>query len=166
MRALATSLAAMALSIGTAHADESTFLESLEGDWMGSGTVKVRTDSSPIKVSCVFNSDTTASSLSLDGRCTGLLIFSRAIGADLQSDGTRYSGSYVGAGTGTAALTGSRSGSAINLNIQWAKQVNGDRSAQLTIEKLGEAAMRLTTTDTDPKSGKKVMTSRIDLRRS
>ena len=49
MKALATSLAAMALSIGLAHADESTFLESHEGDWTGSGTVKVRIDSSPIQ---------------------------------------------------------------------------------------------------------------------
>lgn len=166
MKALSESLAAMALSIGVAQADEAMFLGSLEGNWQGGGTVKVRTDASPMQVSCAFSSATTARSLTLDGQCTGLLVFSRKIGADLRTEGGRYSGSYVGAGTGTAGLTGSRSGSAINLDISWAKQVNGDRSAKMTIEKLGETAMRLTTTDIDPKSGRKVTTSRIELHRS
>ena len=77
-----------------------------------------------------------------------------------------YSGSYVGAGTGTAGLTGKRSGNAINLGIRWAKEVNGDRTARLTVEKVGENGMRLTTVDNDPKTGKNVITSQINLRRS
>lgn len=158
--------ASMVLSVPAAHASETAFLSSLEGNWSGKGTVKVRTDSSPINVTCKFDSDATASSLSLDGNCRGLVIVSRAVGADLKVNGAKYSGSYVGAGTGTAGLSGSRSGNAINLGIRWAKEVNGDRNARMTVEKVGDDGMRLTTVDADPETGKNVVTSRIDLRRS
>ena len=60
---------------------------------------------------------------------------------------------------------GSRKGNTIGLNIRWAKEVNGDRSAQMNIEKMGEKGMRLTTVDTDGETGKKVVTSQINLRR-
>lgn len=155
----------LALTATGAQAGEGEFLNSLEGNWAGNGTVKVRTNSAPIKVDCKFSSDTTDTSLSLDGNCRGLLIFSRAISADLKAQGSRYAGSYVGAGTGTAGLAGSRKGNAINLGIRWAKEVNGDREAVMTVKKVGANGMRLTTVDVDPKSGKSVVTSQIDLRR-
>lgn len=152
-------------SSGIANADEASFLKSLSGNWSGKGTVKVRVNAPTINVTCRFKSDTTAASLSLGGKCTSLAIFSRAISADLKANGSRYSGSYVGAGTGTAGLGGQRAGDTISLGITWAKEVNGDRKAQMTIEKVGASGMRLTTIDTDPKTGKPVITSRIDLRR-
>ena len=156
----------MLAAVGASHAAEADFLRSLGGNWTGKGMVKVRTNSSPINVSCTFDSNTTASSLSLDGNCRGLIIISRAIGADIRTNGSTYSGSYVGAGTGTAGLSGKRSGNAINLGIRWAKNVNGDRTARLTVEKVGENGMRLTTVDNDPGTGKNVITSQINLRRS
>ena len=156
----------MALAVPAAHASETAFLNSLEGNWNGKGTVKVRTNSSPINVTCKFDSNATESSLSLDGNCRGMVVVSRAIGADLKVKGSKYTGSYVGAGTGTAGLSGSRAGNAINLGIRWAKDVNGDRKARMTVEKVGENGMRLTTVDVDPESGKNVVTSQIDLRRS
>jgi hypothetical protein len=159
--------AASVLFAGSAaHASEAAFLSSLDGNWSGKGTVKVRANSSPVNVTCKFDSDTTESSLSLDGNCRGMVIVSRAIGADLKVKGSKYSGSYVGAGTGTAGLSGSRSGNAINLGIRWAKDVNGDRNARMTVEKVGENGMRLTTVDLDPETGKNVVTSQINLRRS
>jgi len=156
----------LTLAATTAQANEAKFLNSLEGNWSGNGTVKVRVNSSPVEVTCKFNSDATDTSLSLDGNCRGLVIVSRAIGADLKASGSKYSGSYVGAGTGTAGLSGSRKGNAINLGIRWAKDVNGDRNARMTVEKVGENGMRLTTVDVDPKTGKNVITSQINLRRS
>ena len=127
--------------------------------------MKVRADSSPVNVTCKFDSDATDTSLSLDGNCRGLVVISRAIGANIKADGANYSGSYTGAGTGKAGLNGKRSGNAINLGISWAKEVNGDRVAQLTVEKVGENGMTLTTVDEDPKTGKSVVTSQINLRR-
>ncbi|MFF0924418.1 hypothetical protein ACFYE8_32985 [Rhizobium leguminosarum] len=166
-QSLSIAISSLALFSGSiAHADEAPFLKSLAGSWNGKGTVKVRVNAPTINVTCRFKSDTTAASLSLDGKCTSLAIFSRVITADLKATGNRYSGSYVGAGTGTAGLGGQRAGDTINLGITWAKEVNGDRKAQMTIEKVGASGMRLTTVDTDPKTGKAVVTSRIDLRRS
>jgi hypothetical protein len=151
-------------SAGGAFADETAFLKSMSGSWSGAGTVKVRVNS-PLHIKCRFTSATTPLSLSLDGKCTSLAVFSRAISADLKATGNNYSGSYIGAGTGPAGLGGHRSGDVINLGITWAKEVNGDRRAQMKIEKVGAQGMRLTTIDTDPKTGKPVVTSRIDLRR-
>ena len=93
---------AVSASASAVHAGEAEFLRSLDGKWAGDGSVKVRTNSSPVKVSCNFNSDTTDTSLSLAGKCRGLVVFSKAIRADLKSNGAKYAGSYVGAGTGTA----------------------------------------------------------------
>jgi hypothetical protein len=161
--ALATG-AALLLACNTAQAAETEFLQSLAGNWSGSGTVKVRTDASPINVSCNFNSGASGNTFQLDGKCRGLVVVSRAIKANLRVNGERYDGSYVGAGTGTAGLAGSRSGNAINLGIHWAKDVNGDRAAVLRVTKTANG-MKLTTIDTDQKTGKDVVTSEIVLSR-
>ena len=168
MKTIGAALAALALVglPGTSQAQEADFLQSLNGNFSGGGTVKVKTSSSPITVRCTFTSSSTASSLSLDGRCRGAVVVSRAISADLKANGSRYSGTYVGAGSGPAGLSGSRKGNAINLGVRWARDVNGDRRANLTVEKVGENRLRLTTTDKDPKTGRNVVTSQIDLRRS
>lgn len=150
---------------GAAQATEAEFLQSLDGNWGGKGTVKVDAGSRPISVNCKFASDTTDSTMSLDGSCTGLVVFSRPIGAALKTDGTRYTGTYIGSGTGPAGLSGKRSGNALNLGIRWASEVNGDRSALMKLEKVGANGMRLTTLDTDPKTGKSVVISRINLSR-
>ncbi|MDP3897546.1 MAG: hypothetical protein Q8Q62_12800 [Mesorhizobium sp.] len=168
MTKLMTSLLVVASVFASAHAAQATeaeFLKSLQGNWSGKGTVKVRADSKPMNVTCTFASDTTDASLSLDGKCRALAVFSRAISADLKTTGGNYRGSYVGAGTGTAGLNGSRSGNSINLGIKWAKEVNGDRVAQMTIEKMGENGMRLTTTDQHPETGASIVTSQITLTR-
>lgn len=156
---------AMAIGAGATQAAESEFLRTLDGDWIGKGEVKIRTNREPIDVTCDFVSSGEGSSLSLDGRCRGLIVVSRAISADITANGERYSGSYLGAGTGQAGLSGRRSGNAINLTVRWAKEVNGDRSARMTVEKLGQNAMRLTTMDKDPETGRNVVTSNITLQR-
>ena len=160
--ALAGSLVIVA---GAVRADETKFLQSFQGNFAGRGTVQVTTDVPNVSVSCSFNSNATSTSLSLDGNCRGLVVVSRAISANLKVTGAKYSGIYVGSRTGPAQLNGSRAGNAINLGIRWAKEVNGDRKAQMTVEKRGENGIRLTVTDTDPKTGKSVVTSRIDLTR-
>jgi hypothetical protein len=62
-------------------------------------------------------------------------------------------------------LKGVRTGSAVDLGITWAKPVNGDRKARMTVEKNGANGMTIITTDVDPKTGESVVTSRIDLKR-
>ncbi len=159
-------LAAMTTSLaGGAEADEGAFLKSLQGRWSGEGTVRIRTHMSPVNVSCNFDSQSKGMALSMEGVCRGLILISRSIDAQLKASGTKYSGSYLGPRGGRAGLSGSRRGDAINLTIRWAKEVNGDRSANLTVQKVGANGMRLTTVDVDPASGNKVVTSEINLHR-
>jgi hypothetical protein len=89
-------LAAAVLCIAApAQAADSTFLKSFAGSWVGKGTVKVDADSQPIKINCKFASDATESSLALNGKCTGYVVFSRAIGADVKTNGKTYTGIYT-----------------------------------------------------------------------
>ena len=164
-RTLGLLTAAMLCIAAPAHAADGAFLKSFAGSWVGKGTVKVDADSKPIKINCKFASDATESSLSLDGKCTGYVVFSRAIGADVKTDGKTYTGTYKGSSTGPAGLSGNRSGNALVLGIRWAKEVNGDRAAQLRLEKVGDNGMRLTTMDKDPATGKTIVTSQINLNR-
>ncbi|WP_214470750.1 hypothetical protein [Mesorhizobium sp. dw_380] len=168
MKSFAPLLLAGCLSIaaGIAHADEANFLQSFKGNFAGQGILKVTTEAPTVNVSCTFKSNATSTSLSLDGNCRGLIVMTRAVSADLKVTGAKYSGTYIGSRTGPARLNGSRSGNAINLGIGWAKDVNGDRKARMTVEKRGENQIRLTVTDTDLKTGKNVVLSRIDLQRT
>ncbi|MDX8516376.1 hypothetical protein [Mesorhizobium captivum] len=153
-------------TVADARADDADFLRSFQGSFAGNGTLKVSANAPTVNISCTFKSGATSTSLSLDGKCRGLILMTRAISADLEASGAGYTGVYIGSRTGPARLNGRRSGNALNLGIRWAKEVNGDRKAQLTVEKTGGDSMRLTVTDTDPKTGKTMVTSRIDLQRS
>jgi hypothetical protein len=153
---------------GTNHtfAAETDFLNAIEGSYSGRGTVKLRTNLKPITLRCKFRSSADAKSLSLNGSCTGLLVVSRKIRADVNVTGARYRGTYLGAGTGPASLSGKRRGNAISFNVRWAENVNGDREATLTVKKVGANGLTLSTTDRDPKTGKLVTTSEIVLQRN
>jgi hypothetical protein len=146
-----------------AAADESAFLSSLEGTWTGKGTVITRIGMPPINVNCTLSSDAKATALSMSGTCRGLVVVNRAIAADLAASGARYSGTYTGPSGRPSALAGNRRGNAINLTVRWNREINGDRVAAMTIEKIGDNGLRLRTTDKDGRTGKTVVTSDIRL---
>lgn len=148
-----------------AAASEENFLSTLDGQYEGRGQVRLRTNREPINVTCSFTSNTSATALSLKGRCRGLLVVSRAVGAELKVTGGSYRGSYLGSRTGPAALSGQRKGNTLNLAIRWAKKVNGDRQANLSVARVGARGLTLTTRDRDPSTGKMVVTSEIVLQR-
>ena len=108
---------------GVAHAADAEFLKSLDGQWAGKGSVKVEADSSPISVNCKFASDTTDSSMSLDGNCTGP---GRRLACDRRGYQDRrqilQAAPISARSTGPAGLSGKRSGNALNLGIRWAKR--------------------------------------------
>src|SRR5947208_2824902 len=110
-----------------ARADDADFLRSFQGSFAGNGTLKVSANAPTVNISCTFKSGATSTSLSLNGKCRGLIRMTRAISADLKATGSGYRGVYIGSRTGPAQLNGSRSGNALNLGIRWAKEVNGDR---------------------------------------
>ncbi|WP_426232175.1 hypothetical protein [Pararhizobium sp. DWP3-4] len=107
-------------------ASEAEFLKSISGFYSGGGTVRLRTNSPPIKVKCSFYSAHGSGALTLTGTCRGLLVVSRTVSADIRVDGAKYGGSYIGAGSGTARLAGSRSGDRLRFAIRWAKVINGE----------------------------------------
>lgn len=146
-----------------AAADESTFLSSLEGKWTGKGTVITHIGAPAINVNCSLNSDADRTALRMSGTCRGLVVIKRAIAADIAAKGARYSGSYTGPSGRPSSLSGSRNGNAINLTVRWNRDINGDRVAAMTIEKVGANGLRLRTTDKDGKTGKTVVTSDIQL---
>jgi hypothetical protein len=154
------------LAAGAAFPNETPFLKSLAGDWTGGGMMKRTTASSPINLNCSFKSETNGQDLSMRGTCHGLIVMSRAVSANLKSDGTQYAGTYIGPSGGVSGLRGTRSGDAINLAVRWAKLVNGDRSANMTIQRVGGNGLRIRTLDNDPTSGQQVVTSELNLHRN
>jgi len=163
MRALATLMAIFTVS--AANADETDFLETLSGDWQGSGYVRLKPDTKPMTVSCSLDSRASGSALNMDGACRAKVVFSRRIGADLQATGKRYTGSYIGSRRGTARLSGTRSGNTLNLQVKWPDRGSGPREASMQVASLGTGRMRLVTVETHPQTGKQVVTSRIDFSR-
>jgi hypothetical protein len=145
------------------QAGEADFLRRFEGSWSGGGSVKLRVNTPARQVACNLKSKTKADELSMGGVCRAMMLVSRRIGAEIKVDGARYSGTYVDPAGKTSLLSGTRSGSTLNLAIRWAKEVNGDRQARMEIASLPNGRMRLRTIDTDPGTGKAVVTSNIEL---
>ena len=150
-------LAAFMLA-GHLHADEVAFLKTLEGNWRGSGEVRLKPESSSVDVSCTLKSNASGTSVVMDGQCTGLLIFSRPLSASLQAEGNSYSGSYVGSPRGTANLSGNRKGETLDLHVQWPNQ-----SARMELASPGNGQMQIGTIETHPKTGEPVVTVQIAL---
>ncbi|GES49584.1 hypothetical protein Rhsp01_22010 [Rhizobium sp. NBRC 114257] len=161
---LLTVLAAVCLATPAA-ADKIGFLKPLNGSWTGTGKVLRKIGDPPINVSCRFTISAPGSSISMRGNCRGLLTINRAISAQLTARGNRYSGTYTGPSGATSQLSGSRQGDVINLAVRWARLVNGDRDANMTIRRQGNSQLTLRTIDKDLSSGKAIVTSEINLHR-
>lgn len=160
----ATLLSITGLAAG-ANASDADFLNSLAGDWSGSGMVLTRIGGTKVNVSCNLKSDTSATTVAMNGSCRGLAVITRSFTARVKAAGQRYTGNYTGPSGQPSRLVGSRKGDALNFDVTWPRITNGDRSANMMIEKLGQNGLRLQTVDRDLASGRSVVTSRIDLQR-
>ena len=165
-----TFAAAILLSAGCftsqAVASDEAFLKSIEGQWAGGGTALTKLGGSNVKVSCKMQSDASARSYSMDGTCRALAVVSRSFNAKVNSSGQSYAGTYVGISGKPSKLVGNRKGNTINFDVTWANAVYGDRKATMTIQKVGENGLRIRTIDKDPTTGKTIVTTQLDLRRS
>ena len=154
-------LAACLAGAPAALAEDAAFLRSLDGNWSGGGPVRMRPESSPLNVSCTIATDASDTTLSLDGSCTGLAVFTRRIGAEIRFDGSGYSGSYDGSPRGTATLAGNRSGRSLNLALNWPHRP----PATMRLDSPSENRMVLTTVEQDPDTGDEVVTAELELTR-
>ncbi|RWX76087.1 hypothetical protein EPK99_20785 [Neorhizobium lilium] len=166
MRVLSALALACAMSVSSAaSAAEQDFLKSIEGQWSGGGKVLTSIGGSNVNVTCNMQSDAQASSFSMNGTCRALAVVSRSFNANIKASGNAYSGNYVGVSGKPSKLVGSRSGDTIALDVTWAVAEYGDRDAKMTIQKVGDDGLRIRTVDQDPKSGKSVVTTQLDLKR-
>jgi hypothetical protein len=135
-------------AIAYAAVPEEAYVQRFDGSWRGSGTVQENFESGVHSISCKMSGDGQGTAIKVDGSCRAALIFTRKIGASVRYDPKTglYTGTYIGSPTGPAALVGKRQGDAINLRVTWAKPINGDREAQMTIVNSG-SGLRIVMTD-------------------
>ena len=162
---LASLCIALGIWNGNALATERAFLESIGGDWQAVGVVKVNTAVPAVNVQCDFKTASHSQRFDLTGDCRALLVVKKLIAANLTVSNNRYFGTYIGARTGIARLSGKRSGDSIDLKIKWAGTVNGDTMATMHIRKENADNLELIITDLDPRSGNRQVTSRFKLAR-
>lgn len=162
MRALPALAVAASIAAATPSlASEVEFLETLEGNWAGSGSIRLKPDQEPVEVNCNLSSDAADANLSMDGHCSAMIVMSRAIGATLSAEGDRYSGTYTGSPRGPANLSGSRSGDTVNLAVEWA---NTGREASMQLSSSGNA-LQIVTTEAHPETGEPVVTADLSFAR-
>lgn len=167
MRRLAGSLVLLlALGPAQALADEAGFLRSLQGEWLGTGMMKPSIGVPAVNLDCAFKTTASGQALAMNGTCSGMIVVQRSLGANLRADGRKYTGTYTGPSGRRSALSGQRRGDAIRLSIRWGRDVNGDRNADMVIQRIGGDRLKLSTHDRDPQTGESVTTSEINLTRN
>lgn len=154
-----------ALACHPARAAESDFLERFRGDWSGSGKVQRDGSTPPRQVTCSVIGRPTENRINAQGSCRAYLIFVRPVAIDVVYDPRSgiYRGTYIGARIGPARLSGTRSGDALNLRIEWPRPVNGDTQATMVIQNDGRGILRITIADNLTPGGPIQQTSEIIL---
>lgn len=136
-------------------------LPDISGAWQGTGEVQRNENASPVGVRCAIDGRWDVTSVGFDGECRAMLIMKRAIGAELQRQGERYTGVYIGSNAGPAQLDGTLTApNTLTLNMTFENEVNGDDQAVMTIERTGDDEFRIETRDT-MESGVEVTTANI-----
>jgi hypothetical protein len=133
---LLASMFLSALVMSGAQAAPSKFFDKLSGSWSGSGKAYV-TKFGEISAHCrvaIIGSDT---KVAMDGSC-GMLVFRQALGLSIRHDGgNKYVGTYTGSKTGPAKLEGTLQGDRLLMTIRWGGLVNGDRTAEMVLQRTG-----------------------------
>jgi hypothetical protein len=135
-----------ALLISPAHAAPNSFFDDLSGSWSGSGQAYV-TKFGEVSANCRLAVTGAATQVAMNGSC-GMLVFRQALGLTIKyAGGSRYVGTYTGSKTGPAKLEGSLQGDRLVMTIKWGGLVNGDRTAQMVLERTGPNSFAQTVND-------------------
>ena len=142
------------------------FSPTLSGMWEGRGEVFANMEQErPFNVRCDLNVDATDTTFALDGEC-GALFVKRPIRVTLEREGDAITGTYdADLRTGLATLEGAETDGAIEMEITWGGEVNGDLTADMRIVREGEDGLRIVFTDIDPATGEDRTTSDLVLER-
>ena len=159
--------AAETSAAGTSPAKPMEFSPALSGAWEGSGEVLVNMgQQTPFTVKCDLTVDASDTTFALDGEC-GALFVKRPIKVSLTREGETITGTYdAELRTGQATLEGAETDGAIEMEITWGGEVNGDTTADMRIVRDGEDGLRIVFTDTDPATGETRTTSDLVLERA
>ena len=158
---LATALASV-LSMSTAQAAPNKFFDNLSGSWSGSGNAYV-TKYGDISANCRVAVEGTDIQIAMNGSC-GMLVFRQALGLSIRNaGGNKYVGTYTGSKTGPAKLDGTLRGDRLVMNIKWGGLVNGDRTAQMVLQRTGPNSF--TQIVNDSVEGKSRSTSNFSFKR-
>ena len=153
-------LLALALGTAPAKASEADYQKRFSASWSGGGQVlrDADRDPKPAKVNCRMDGSSGDDAIVVSGTCRAYLLFARPFEARVRFNPAsgRYTGIYSGARSGPAQLSGMRRGDTLDLTITWAKPVNGDRTARLSIRNDGR---RLAVRLTDEARGRMVTTT-------
>ena len=154
---LATAFCSLLL-MPAAHAASNTFFANLSGSWTGSGKAYL-SKYGEISANCRVAISGAETQVAMKGSC-GMLVFHRALGLSIRNaGGNTYVGTYTGSRTGPAKLEGTLRGDRLVMNIKWGAPVNGDRTAQMVLERTGPNSFAQIVNDTV--EGKSRSTSRF-----
>ncbi len=151
-----------ALSISTAIAAPTSFFDDLSGNWSGSGRAYL-TKFGEVSANCRLAVSGADTQVAMKGSC-GTLVFRQALGLTLKNaGGNRFTGTYTGSKTGPAKLEGTLQDDRLVLSIRWGGLVNGDRTAQMILERTGPNSFAQMVVD--KVAGKTRSTSRFAFKR-
>ena len=152
---------------GSALASEGDFLDRFTGDWSGGGMAQRTLDSTPREVSCTAEGTRDGDSVTVSGTCKALMVFTRDVSVTITHDpaSDQYSGTYVGSRIGPAQLSGRRDGDTLDMTLTWPREVNGDRTAQMTIRNTDDGRLQIVVSDRPGGTGEPVQTTNLTFTR-
>ena len=162
LRTMVAAMYCSTLLMPAAHAAQTSFFNNLSGSWSGSGQAYVA-KFGDMTVNCRVAITEAESAVEMKGSC-GRLVFRQALGLSIKNvGGNKYAGIYTGSRTGPAKLEGTLRGDRLVMNIRWGGLVNGDRTAQMVLERTGPQSFSQTVND--KVVGKSRSTSRFIFKR-
>jgi hypothetical protein len=139
--------------------------DDISGPWVGTGFVQKDETSKPIRVNCAVEGAQDGDRIGFEGECRAMLVMRREIGAQLVRSGKTFFGTYRGAAVGVAELQGTETDpGTVNLTMTFPREVNGHRTARMTITRPGDGTFTIKT-EAQMLSGATVTTSEITFAR-
>ena len=132
--------------LSAAQAATNSFFKHLSGNWSGAGQAYLP-KVGEVSADCQTRITGDDTQIAMKGSCGFLVIRQPLEFTITNSDGNNYVGTYTGSRTGPAKLNGTLQGDQLILTITWGGLVNGDRTAQMVLQRTGPNTFALTVND-------------------